>query len=134
MTTIPDTPTWTWFRSVAAELWPGVPAPPRRGCWPEAGAWLKTHGLLDAAVATVRQAPGNRAWAIYYARRDGWWPAESAVADIREAPGNRAWAIYCARDAGWWPEESAVADIREAPGNRAWVIYCARDDGWWPAD
>ena len=86
----------------------------------------------ESAVEDIRVAPGDRALAIYYARRDGWWPKKSAVADIRKASGNRAWAIYYARSDDWWPKKSAVEDIRVAPGDRAWAIYCARRDGWWP--
>ena len=82
----------------------------------------------------IRQAPGNRAEIIYYAKRHGWWEGD-ACEDIRQAPGNGALAIYRAKRDGWW-EGDACEDIRKvtgtfAPGDLVWAIHNAKRDGWW---
>ena len=95
---------WKTFRRWMSRAHPEISVPDE-GCMRELDALFAAHdGLRDELIEAVRKAPGNRAMAIYRARRDGWWPADEAVADIRDAPGNRATVIWLARHDGWWPE------------------------------
>lgn len=52
---------------------------------------------------------------------------------ILEAPGDRAWVIYFAKSNGWWRDEVAdpCKAILESDGNKTCTIHLAKRDGWW---
>ena len=83
----------------------------------------------------ILKASGNRAWAIYAAKSEGWWDNEVAepCQAIMEAPGNQAFAISLAKTAGWWKDEvvEPCQAIMNAPGNRTVAIALAKSRGWW---
>jgi len=104
MTDIEISYDWSCFLRLMAEEHPEIEVP-KRGCTEELRQIMDAHNLWNWLYDTIRTAPGDRAWVIYRACSDGWWPRDEAVADIRTAPGDRAMAIYYARRDGWWPRD-----------------------------
>lgn len=90
---------------------------------------------LDIICQKIREAPGNRAMAIYKAQMEGWWDQDldTARTEIMKAPGNRAMVLYWLKMKGQLPlsDEETCKLILESPGDVEFVKYLAEKTDWW---
>ena len=86
--------TYEFFRCWLSEQFPERRIP-ERGCIAEMKVVFNAHPeVLEKFIADIRAMDGERAEYIFDFAEAGWWPKDSLVEDIRQAPGNRAMAIY----------------------------------------
>ena len=77
--------------------------------------------------------PRDEAMYIYFQVQEGIYDASFACEQILNASGNRAMAIFYAYKRGWWNQsvEDTCRSIIDAPGDRSNAILFAKKDGWW---